>query len=111
MKRWLLPFELIDMVVRFFAAVKVAVQRLGLTRPQCQRTLCVLVVCLVVVTALRATLAYGVAVVVASLVVGGLLAQRDIRSWFVKPAEGEALRESEAVAEVERVLAEAIPPR
>jgi len=111
MKRWLLPFELIDMILRFFAVVTVAFRRLGLTQQHCQRILCVLVVCLVIVTALRATMAYGAAVVVASLVVGGLLAQRDIRSWFAKPTEGEALRKSEAVAEVERVLAEATPPR
>jgi len=109
--RWILPVEIRDMVLRFIASIKVALARLGLTRPHCQRILCVLVVCLIGATALRATLAYGVAVVVASLVVGGLLAQRDIRSWFAKPTEDEALRESEAVAEVERMLAEATTPR
>jgi len=108
MKRWLLPFELVDMVRRFFAAVKVALSRLGLTRPHCQRILVAFVACLVVATALRATVAYGPAVVVASLIVGGMVGQRDIRGWFVKPTDTDTdtLHQEAVVAEVERVLAE-----
>jgi len=110
MKRWLLPFELIDMVRQFFATVTVALARLGVTRSHGQRILVVLVACLIVATALRATIAYGPVVVAASLIVGGLLGQRDIRGWFIDP-DTDTLQEDAVVAEAERALADSATPR
>lgn len=108
--RWALPLALAGIVTEGVDIVRASLERLGHDKAGRARLVFVLAACVAVATLVRATTLYGPVVVVGALVIGGLLARRDVASWFacdVTPQIGDAEERVAAVTEAKRVLAEA----